>query len=105
MKRMRKAGHFFAVLLFNMLVNIKWTIPAWILLLCHFLFDWSVWWFCLALVIWLLGILLWMNVIGKLIHLGNIPDPPKKNKNPYSKKNTISSDSDPSNSDTHKPEE
>lgn len=88
MRKIKKSGNFFLCLLFNMLLNLEWTIPAWILLALHFLFDWSIWWFWLALGLWLLSILLWMDVIGWATRCGNTPDPPKENKNPYSAKTT-----------------
>ena len=70
-------------LLFNMAINIGWTIPAWILLAMHFIFGWSIWWFWLALGIWVLDIIIWMGVIGWAGRCST-PDPPKVNKNPYS---------------------
>ena len=84
MKRLRKSGNFFLALLFNMILNLEWTIPAWILLGCHFWFDWSIRWFWIALALWPVVILIRMMVMGWLVHLGNQPDPPKENKNPYS---------------------
>ena len=84
MKKLRNSGNFFLVLLFNMLMNLEWTIPAWLLLLCHFFFDWSIKWFWIALGIWLLDILLWMDILGWASRCGSTPDKPKENKNPYS---------------------
>lgn len=84
MKRIRKSGNFFLALLINMLMNLEWTIPAWILLACHFFFDWSILWFWLALGLWLFNILFWMDVIGWASRCGDTPDKPKENKNPYS---------------------
>ena len=84
MKRLRKSGNFFLALLFNMILNLEWTIPAWILLGCHFWFDWSIRWFWLALGLWILDILLWMDIMGWAARCGSEPDKPKENKNPYS---------------------
>jgi len=84
MKQFRRGGNFLAVLLFNMLINFEWTIPAWVLLACHFFFDWSIIWFWIALGLWLLNILIWMGIIGWASDCGNTPDKPKENKNPYS---------------------
>ena len=84
MKRLRKSGNFFLALLFNMLLNLEWTIPAWILLACHFLFGWKILWFWIALGVWLLNILLWMDILGWAARCGSEKDPPKENKNPYS---------------------
>ena len=48
-RRTKRSGGFWLSLLLNMLLNLEWTIPAWILLALHFVFDWSIWWFVLAL--------------------------------------------------------
>ena len=88
MRRARKRGNFFLTLLFNLLLNLEWTIPAWILLACHYLFDWSIKWFWLALALWVVYILLCMKFMGLATRWGNIPDRPKENKNPYSVKSS-----------------
>ena len=64
MKKLRNSGNFFASLLFNMLMNLEWTIPAWLLLACHFFFDWSIRWFWIALGVWLVDILLKMELVS-----------------------------------------
>ena len=84
MNKLRNSGNFFLVLLFNMLMNLEWTIPAWLLLACHFFFDWSIKWFWIALGIWLLNILLWMDILGWASRCGRTPDQSKENINPYS---------------------
>lgn len=84
MKRLRNSGNFFLALLVNMILNLEWTIPAWILLACHFLFGWKILWFWIALGVWLLNILLWMDIMGRAERCGSEKDPPKPNKNPYS---------------------
>lgn len=86
MRRTRRSGGFWLCLLFNMLLNLEWTIPAWILLVLHFWLDWSIWWFVLALGLWVLNILFWMKLMGWAADCGNEKDPPKENKNPYSVK-------------------
>lgn len=83
MKMSKRAGNFFLVLLFNMLLNIEWTIPAWILLALHFWLDWSILWFWIALGVWLLDILLWMHFM-KLASRCAEDKPYRENKNPYS---------------------
>ena len=83
MKRLRKSGNFCLSLLINLLLNLELTIPAWILLALHFWLDWPIRWFWIALALWPLVILIRMEILGRLIYLGNQPDPPKKNKNPY----------------------
>ena len=84
MKKLRNIGNFFAALLFNMLFSLEWTIPAWLLLACHFFFEWSIRWFWIALGIWLLDILLKMEFLSWAAWCGNEPPKPQENKNPYS---------------------
>ena len=84
MKRLRNSGNFFLALLVNMILNLEWTIPAWILLACHYFFDWSVRWFWIALGAWLINIIFWMDIMGWAARCGREKDPPKPNKNPYS---------------------
>ena len=71
-----------------MLLNIRWTLPAWILLACHFIFKISIWWFVLAIGIWFADILIWMCIFSWANRCGT-PDYPKENKNPYSMKNDV----------------
>ena len=86
-RRTKRSGSFWLCLLLNMVLNLEWTIPAWILLALHFLLSWSIWWFWLALALWVLNILLWMKVMGWASSCSREKDPPKENKNPYSAKN------------------
>jgi len=88
MKRIRKNGNFFLCLFINMIFNLGGTIPAWILLVLHYVLGWSVKWFWLALAIWLIVILLRMEIISWAARCGNTPDAPRENKNPYSVKQT-----------------
>ena len=74
-----------------MLINIEWTVPAWILLAMHFIFGWRLLWFWIALGVWLLSILLWMEVIGWASRCSRA-DPPRENKNPYSVGNRKNAD-------------
>ena len=85
-KRPRVNGGFFAALGINLIFDLEWTIPAWILLVVHFIFKISIWWFVGALILWIIGVAIKTAVFSWLIHVGNIPDPPKENKNPYSSK-------------------
>ncbi|MBQ7957863.1 MAG: hypothetical protein IJ279_07475 [Clostridia bacterium] len=68
----------------NLIFNLEWTIPAWILLATYFIFDISIFWFVGALVWWVIGVAIKTIVFSWLVRNGNIPDPPKENKNPYS---------------------
>jgi hypothetical protein len=88
MRRTKRSGSFWLCLLINMVLNLEWTIPAWILLALHFWLGWSIWWFVLALALWLIDIPFWMKVMGWAADCSNTPDPPKENKNPYSVRKT-----------------
>ena len=84
MHRAKRSGSFILCLLFNMLMNLEGLIPAAVLLILHFLFDWSIWWSVLAAALWIVLIILWMLFIGWSGRCGSTPDTPKENKNPYS---------------------
>lgn len=86
MRKTNRGGNFFLALLFNLLLNLEWSVPAWILLLLHYTLGWSIRWFWIALGLWVIDILFWMKVYGWAAKCGNEPDPPKENKNPYSVK-------------------
>ena len=86
MRRTNRGGSFLLCLLINLLLNLQWSIPAWILLALHFWLDISIWWFVGALAFWVLSILADMWLIGWAARCGNEKDPPKENKNPYSVK-------------------
>ena len=85
MKKNRPKGNgFISALLINLIFDLEWTIPAWLLLAAYFIFKISIWWFVGALAVWIIGVAIKTAVFSWLIHVGNIPDPPKENKNPYS---------------------
>lgn len=84
MKNIR--GGFLTSLLFNMGLNIVYSIPAWIMLAMHFWLGWPIWLFWLALGIWIGGIMLWMLIIRWAVRCGDEPPPYQENKNPYSSK-------------------
>lgn len=85
---MRKAenSNFFLAYLLNLVLNLEWSIPAWILLGLHFWLEVPIFLFWLALGLWLGGTLLFLLVI-LLIRKTVPPDVPQENKNPYSVKN------------------
>ena len=62
------------------------VVLALVLIIVKFVLDISIWWFVGGLVFWLLRILLGMWIMGWAASCGNEKDPPKENKNPYSKK-------------------
>ena len=86
MRRTARSGIFLLSLLINLLLNLEWSIPAWILLALHIWLDISIWWFAGGLALWILRILLGMWFFGWAADCGSEKDPPKENKNPYSKK-------------------
>ena len=77
-------GGFLLSLLLNMVFNLEWTVPAWILLAMHFILGWHIKWFFIALAAWLAVILIKMLLLRSLNRIGNERDPIKENKNPYS---------------------
>lgn len=84
MKGTKRGGNFLICLLLNMVMNLRGAIPAVVLLILHFGIGLSLWWSFIAFGIWILGIIIWMLVIGWAGKCSNKPDPPKENKNPYS---------------------
>ena len=64
MKRPGVDGGFILCFLLNIILNLGWTIPAWVLLICHFVFKISLWWFVGALAIWFVAVLLITVVIS-----------------------------------------
>ena len=83
MRMSKRAGNFFLVLLFNMVLNFELSIPAWILLALHYFLGWRILWFWIALGIWILSIVLWMEFLGFASDCSN-EKPYRENKNPYS---------------------
>ena len=86
MRRTQCGGSFLLCLLINLVLNLEWSIPAWILLALHFWMDISLWWFAGGLAFWILRVLAGMWLMGWARSCGNEKDPPKENKNPYSVK-------------------
>ena len=87
MKKNRPKGNgFISALLINLVFDLEWTIPAWMLLAGRLIFGISIWWFVGALAVWVLGVAIKTSVLSWLVRIGNTPDPPKENKNPYSSK-------------------
>ncbi len=88
MRRTNRSGGFLLCLLINMLLNLEWSIPGWILLGLHLWLDISVWWCVGAWGLWILRMLLGMWLIGWARACGAEKDSPKENKNPYSVRKT-----------------
>ena len=70
--------------LLSLALHWQWSIPAWILLVCHFVFGISIWWFVGAFLLFVIGVRLYVRFMGTMIRLGNEDEAPKENKNPYS---------------------
>lgn len=88
MRRTSFDGTFILVLLLNIALNFRLTIPAWILLALHFICGISIWWFVGALGVFFLYIFIWMLVLRLMGRMAAsaAPDPVIENKNPYSSK-------------------
>nr|WP_316623960.1 hypothetical protein [uncultured Ruminococcus sp.] len=88
MRKTSRTGPFIMVLLFNILINFRLTIPGWILLILHFFIPQYIkWWYCLVYFgVFLLYMLIWMLILWGLGAWARSapPTPPVKNKNPYS---------------------
>lgn len=85
-RRLRSAGRFFLTLLLNLLFHLRRSIPAWVLLALHYLLDWRILWFWLALGVWVAAEAVYMLLFSWAVRSGNEPDPERPNRNPYSKK-------------------
>ena len=71
-------------LLWNFLLNLSWSLPAWILLILHFYRGWSIIWFWIALSAWLIIVLI-ASFGLKFVHKCSTAEKPfRENKNPYS---------------------
>ena len=86
MKEPKRKRGFLLSFLISLVFNLEWTVPAWIFLGLHFRKGISIWWFVGSIILWLIFVALRVLVFGSLTRAGNYKDPPKENKNPYSKK-------------------
>ena len=86
MRQPKRQSGFILSLLLTLLLNLEWTIPAWICLVLHFIVGLSLWYFVAALGLWVLIIFTKSLILRLLNKAGNYKDPPKDNKNPYSAK-------------------
>ena len=83
----RHTGNSFLLCFFiNLLLNLEWSIPAWIALALRLWLKIPIWWFIGGLAFWILSVLSGMWIMGWAVRVGNEPDPPKQNKYPYSVK-------------------
>ena len=92
MRKTSRSGPFFMVLLFNILINFRLTIPGWILLILHFIIPQYIkWWYCLVYFgVFLLYMLIWMLILWGIGAWASTaePTPKPKNVNPYSVRNS-----------------
>lgn len=86
MRKTNNNCNFFVSIILNVILNIEWSIPAWILLVCHFVFDISIIWFVGALALWLFIMIIFNCFLKFSSKCSNEPDIKKENKNPYSTK-------------------
>lgn len=87
MRRTYRRGNFLWIWLINMMLNLKWSIPAWLLLIAHYFLNVPIWCFWAALGLWALAGLLLTCLIRWANACGNEPDERRENKNPYSGRN------------------
>ena len=88
MGRVGQSGGFWLSFLLNLLLNWQWSIPGWLLLGLHLWLQIPVWWALGGFALWILRILPGMWLMGWAARCSAEKDPPKENKNPYSKKST-----------------
>lgn len=86
MKLKKSRRGFWLCLALNMIFNLEWTVPAWILLALHFACGISLWWAASAFALWILILAAICLVIGWVSDCANEPAPKTENKNPYSVK-------------------
>lgn len=85
---MRRTAHghgFFLCLLINMLFRFEWAMAAIAFVGVHFWLGWPLFLALIPLVIWVLYALAVTLVLSLANRAGNMQDPPRPNKNPYSK--------------------
>jgi hypothetical protein len=69
-------GHFFVNMLINMLLNFRWSIPAWLILAAHFIFQFPpLWVFFIALALWPLGAGLFTLLLKGIAWIAGTPSP------------------------------
>ena len=86
--RRTASGHgFLLCLLINMMFRFEWAIIAIVMLAIHFWLGWPLFLVWIPLIIWVIYALFVTSVLSLANRAGNAVDPPKPNKNPYSKTN------------------
>ena len=93
MRRTRRSGGFLICLLINIILNLDGAIPAVLLLIGHYAFGVPLWLAIAAFALWLVGMIVYMLIMGW--YIGQDDDLPQKSKrvnNPYAKKGVIIKD-------------
>ena len=86
--RRTASGHgFLLCMLLNMLFRFEWAAAALVFLGIHFWLGWPLLFVWVLLGIWVLYAFFITLVLSLANRAGNITEPPKQNKNPYSKSN------------------
>ena len=93
MAKAKKHGFLLGFLL-NIVLNLEWSIPAWILLGLHCWTGISIWWFYGALILWIVPTLIFSLLMGCAMTISDEepPNPTVKvklrenEKNPFEKK-------------------
>ena len=80
----KKFGEYVLNFVLSLLFHWYWCIPAIILLILHFVLGISIWWAVGAFVLFVVGVRIFVHVLGWLVYMGNQDERPSKNKNPYS---------------------
>ena len=75
-------------LMISLVLNLLWSIPAWVLLILHFAIGLSIVWFWVALGIWALLIVVSSLLIRFAHKYSNMPELERENLNPYSHKDS-----------------
>ena len=70
--------------LLSLLFHWYLCIPAVILLIFHFVFGISIWWAVGAFILYVVGVRVYMHILGRLVHMGNIKQNENRNVNPHS---------------------
>ena len=75
---------FIGCFLLNLLFTFWCSVPAWVLLVLHYVIGIRIMWFWIALGAWIGGVLLYMLIIGVISHFGTGEERENENVNPYS---------------------
>lgn len=87
MKNFASRGDMLGALLVNVLYLIPWTLPAWILLVVHFVVEgFPIWPFWVALLAWVVLVIFSTFFMSWAVKNGSDPTPQRENIDPYGSK-------------------